>query len=210
MSELLKPPAVPAAILNFFASQPDFPAVAGDISEEFHQRAANLGANSANRWYWRQVFRNAFALTWRELARTPFRTALVVIGCYLGTYVLIDLYAFLRYYPLPALSIFNDQRHWGVNHLVNFIACLAMGGIGGWLLRGREWALTLIFALVSACLTLPGAWYLFFVLKATIPARFKVFFIVGLAVRPSAFALGSLWIRVHSRSFASKGASQHV
>ena len=46
MSELLKPPAVPVAILNFFASQPDFPAVAGDISEEFHQRAQKLGCES--------------------------------------------------------------------------------------------------------------------------------------------------------------------
>ena len=84
MSELLKPPAVPVAILNFFASQPDFPAVAGDISEEFHQRAQNSGANAAKRWYWREAFRNALALTWRELVRTPVRTTLIALGCFLA------------------------------------------------------------------------------------------------------------------------------
>src|SRR5439155_11624279 len=81
MPELLKPPAVATAILDFFASQPDFPAVSGDISEEFQQRAQSSGAKAANRWYWREAFRNAFALTWRELRRTPVRTTLVAIGC---------------------------------------------------------------------------------------------------------------------------------
>ena len=75
MSELLKPPAVPLAILNFFASQPDFPAVAGDISEEFHQRIQSAGPRAAKRWYWREAFRNAFALTWREMRRVRSRVA---------------------------------------------------------------------------------------------------------------------------------------
>jgi len=90
MSELMKPPAVPTAILNFFASQPDFPAVAGDISEEFHQRAQTDGAKSANGWYWREAFRNAFALTWRELRRTPVRTTLLALGCLLAVNVVVN------------------------------------------------------------------------------------------------------------------------
>ena len=204
MSDLLKPPAVPVAILNFFASQPDFPAVAGDISEEFHQRAQSSGADAAKRWFWREAFRNALALTWRELVRTPVRTTLIAVGCYLGTYVLIDLYAFLRYYPLPALQIFNGPRHWNANLLVNFIACLGMGWIGGSLVRGREWALAIIFTLVSACLVSPWAWYLFFVYKAELhPLHLREFLVTGIALRLSAFGLGCLWIRVHSRSFAA-------
>ena len=205
MSELLKLPALPVAILNFFASQPDFFAVAGDISEEFHQRAQSSGAKAAKRWYWREAFRNAFALTWRELVRTPVRTTLVVLGCFLAANLAIDLYAFLRYYPLPVLNIFNSEHHRTANLVVNSIAYFATGWIGGRLLRGREWALALTFALVSACLVLPGAWYLFFVLK--VPVRLWQFIIVGLALRLSAFWLGSLSIRVHSRSFAAMPAA---
>ena len=195
MSELLKPPSVPVAILNFFACQPDFPAVAGDISEEFHQRAQSSGANAAKRWYWREAFRNVLALTWRELVRTPVRTTLIALGCFLAGNLVIDLYAFIRYYPLPALDIFNDERHRNVNLALNFVAYLATGWIGGRLLRGREWALALTFTLVSACLVLPGMWYLFFVLKTNLPPSIREFVIVGNVLRIGAFWLGSLGIR---------------
>jgi hypothetical protein len=195
MSELLKPPAVPSAILNFFAGQPDFPAVAGDISEEFHQRAQTLGPQAAKRWYWHEAFRNALALTWRELMRTPVRTTLIAFGCFFGANLAIDLYVFLRYYPLPALSIFNDLRHRSLNYLVNFVAYAATGWIAGRLLRGREWALTLTFTLVSACLVLPGMWYLFFVQGARLPPSLRDFVIVGNVLRLGAFWLGSLGIR---------------
>jgi hypothetical protein len=203
MSELLKPPAVPAAVLNFFASQPDFPAVAGDISEEFHQRARSSGAKAAQRWYWREAFRNAFALTWRELVRTPFLTTLVVVGCFLAANLAIDLYAFLRYYPLPVLTIFNSEHHWTANLVVNSIAYFATGWIGGRLLRGREWALALTFTVIWAFLILPGVWGFFFVQRAGLPPSLRNFVIVGIVSRPSAFWLGCLWIRVHSRSFAA-------
>jgi hypothetical protein len=203
MSELLKPPAVPAAILNFFASQPDFSAVAGDISEEFHQRAQNSGAKAAKRWYWREASRNALALTWRELMQTPVRTALVVLGCFLAANVAIDLYAFIRYYHLPGLNIINSERHRAANLVLNLIAYFATGWIGGRLLRGREWALALMFTVFSALLNLLGAWNLFFVQRASLPPSWRNFVIVLIALRLSAFWLGGLWIRVHSRSFAA-------
>jgi hypothetical protein len=47
MPELLKAPAIPSEILSFFSNQPDFSAVIGDISEEFHQRTQNSGARAA-------------------------------------------------------------------------------------------------------------------------------------------------------------------
>ena len=195
MPELLKPPAVPSAILNFFASQPDFPAVAGDISEEFQQRARTSGAQAARRWYWREAFRNALALTWRELTRTPVRTTLIAFGCFLGANLVIDLYALLMYYPLPALDIFNAQRHRSLNYLVNFIAYLATGWVAGLLLRGREWAIALTFTLVSACLVLPGICWLFFIQKAGLPASLRDFVIVENVLRLGGFWLGSLGIR---------------
>jgi hypothetical protein len=199
MSELLKPPTVPVAIQNFFASQPDFFALAGDMSEEFQQRAQSLGANAAKRWYWHETLRNALALTWRELLRTPVRTTLVAVGCLLAVNAVIDLYAFLRYYPLSVLAILDDQRHRNVNLLLNFIACLAMGWIGGRMLRGREWALALTFTLITACTTLPGAWYLLRVLKVDLPVPWWEFMIVGTVLRQAGFWVGCLWIR-RSRS----------
>jgi hypothetical protein len=200
MSELLKPPAVPAAILNFFASQPDFPAVAGDVSEEFHQRTQNSGASAAKRWYWREAFRNALALTWRELARTPFQTTLVAFGCLLGvTAVLGLLYGFLRYYPFrfDALDILGRQSN--VLIALNSIACLEMGWIGARLLRGREWALALTFSLISVCLAVPGTWHLYSVGNVVLLPPLWEIIIVGSLLRLGAFWLGCLWIR-RSRS----------
>jgi len=202
MSELLKPPAVPAAILNFFASQPDFAAVAGDISEELHQRAQISGAKAAKCWYWREAFRNALALTWRELARTPLQTTLVACSCLLGVTVIVGLYSFLRYYPFPsdALDILARQRY--VLVALNSLACLVMGGIGGWLLRGREWALALTFTLVSLCLAIPWVWHLYSAGNVILPAPIWEIIILGNILRLGAFGLGTLWIRVirvHSR-----------
>jgi hypothetical protein len=205
MSELLKPPAVPSAILNFFASQPDFPAVAGDISEEFHQRIQSSGPRAAKRWYWREALRNAFALTWRELRRTPVRTTLLALGCLLAVNLIVDVYAILRYYPLPVIEIFNAPRHRSANYLVNFIASVAVGWTGGRLLRGREWALALTFTFITAITALPGAWYLLQMLKRNpLPASMWEFMIVGTILRQGAFWLGCLLVRyVNNRKHSS-------
>jgi len=128
MSQLLTPPAVPVAILNFFASQPDFPAVAGDISEEFQQRAQTSGPQAARRWYWHEAFRNASALTWRELMRTPVRTTLIAFGCFLAANLAIDLYAFLRYYPLPALDSGPATARPRVGDYANIHGCFSVLG----------------------------------------------------------------------------------
>jgi len=208
MPELLKPPAVPAAILNFFASQPDFPVVAGDISEEFHQRVQNSGANTARRWYWHEAFRNALALTWRELMRTPVRTSGMALGCFLAVNIVTVLYLVVRYYPLEFLQdpveLASDRGLMSVLVLLNFIASLTMGWFGGRLLPGREWALALTYTFVTACFTLPGVWYLLFVLKENPPAPVREAMIVGHALRQSTFWLGSLCIRyVNNRKHSS-------
>jgi hypothetical protein len=194
MSELLKPPAVPLAILNFFAAQPDFPALAGDISEEFHQRAQSSGADAAKRWYWREAFRNAFALTWRELMRTPLRTTLLAIGCLVVANLAIVLFTVtsIRYRFVAEDHLFDQSRRnvFLLLLLLNFIPPLALGWIGARLLAGREWALALTFTLVSACLALMGAGYVFFVLKQGLPISLRVLVSVGNALAPGFFLAG--------------------
>jgi len=197
MSELLKPPTVPSAILNFFASQPDFPAVAGDISEEFHQRIQSSGPQATKRWYWREAVRNALALTRRELRRTPVRTTLVAFGCFLAVNLATALYLETRYWfnlPNP-IEIVSNQNLIYVLILLNFTASVVMGWIGAKLLPGREWALALTYTLVTACLTLPGLWYLMFALEQDPPLRVAAAVIGGHAFRQSIFWLGCVLVR---------------
>lgn len=195
MPELLTPPAVPLAILNFFSNQPDFLALEGDICEEFHQRAQITGAKAANRWYLKEVLRNAWALTVRELFRSSALTTLVAFGCLQAVDFVIALYAFIRYYPLPPLEIFYAQRHRLESSTFIFITSLAIGWIGGRLLRGREWALALTFSFVFAFFFLYWAWHGL----STLPMSLTQWVIVESALRNSAFWLGTLWIRKSSR-----------
>jgi hypothetical protein len=195
MSELLKPPAFPSAILSFFASQPDFPAVAGDISEEFHQRSQSSGPRAAKRWYWREALRNAFALTWRELSRTPILTTIVAFVCFLAVN-LISIPLELRF-----------DRSTNVLILLNLASSFALGWIGAKLRPGQEWALALIYTVVTACITLLILWHIFFVfpLRDHLPGHFRGALIGGQVLRQVFFWLGCFLIRVHSRS---KGDSQ--
>jgi hypothetical protein len=195
MSELLKPPAVPTAILSFFASQPDFPAVAGDISEEFHQRVQNSGANSAKRWYWHEALRNAWALTLRELSRTPVRTTLMAFGCFLAVNIVENL--------LWRLGLMHGPRPWGVL-TIQLTTLLVMGLAGGKLLSGREWALALTFTVLSACWDALGMYH-------SVPSAWALVTVsLWIVLHQGAFWLGCLWIRVHSRSFAATSITASI
>ena len=198
MSELLKPPAIPSAILNFFSTQPDFPAVAGDMAEEFQQRAQSLGARAAKLWYWRESLRNAWALTARELYRTPVRTMVIALGGFIAVSMATGLYVFISFYPLSVrnfLGGYFDPMELVLNPirrdfalLLQFIASFAAGWIGGKLLPGREWALALMFALILACTGLLA-------LRIVLPTPMWEFMIAASALRLSGFWAGSLWIR---------------
>ncbi len=194
MSELLKPPAIPVAILNFFASQPDFPAVAGDISEEFHQRAQNSGANAARRWYWREAFRNAVALTLRELSRTPVRTTLMALSCFFAVSIVTNIE--LNY--LWRLGLMYGPRPWRVL-TIQLLTLLATGLAGGKVLPGREWALALAFTSICLAVGLRDS----LVSRVHFSAPQLEFVIVGNVLCLGAFWLGCLWIR-RSRSRSPK------
>jgi hypothetical protein len=192
MSELLKPPTVPVAILNFFACQPDFPAVAGDISEEFHQRAQKSGAKAAKRWYWREAFRNAWALTAREFLRTPLRTTLVALSCFLAVSLIAGW--FTRH------GLVSGRSPWDV-FATQLLFLLAAGSTGGKLLPRREWALALTFTALSICIA-GGLRLVFPVPTIHFSAAQFAAVVVGSGLRQGAFWLGCLRIRIHPRSFA--------
>jgi hypothetical protein len=207
MSELLKPPLIPSAILNFFSGQTDFPAVAGDMDEEFQQRAKRMGSARAQLWYWRESFRNACALTVREIYRSPLRTAAIAFGCFLAVNILTGLYVFISFYPRSLALFRSGLEYWDPMELVlnpsrrdlalllQFIAPFAMGWIGAKLVPGREWALTLLFTFVSASIALFGAWQLLVALRIVPPRPLLEFMIAVAALRLSGFWLGSLWVR---------------
>ena len=198
---------MPSAILNFFSNQPDFQAVAGDMAEEFQLRARNLGAKAADRWYWRETFRNAWALTLREIYRTPIRTILLAFACLVAVNLLSGLYFFISFYPRsvgmflshfqyvdPMEFVRNESRR-DLALLLQFIAPFAMGWTGGRILAGREWALALMFTFVSACAGLIPAWYLFVALRIVLSTPLTELMIATAALRLIGFWLGTLWIR---------------
>ena len=217
MSELLKPPVIPSAILNFFSCQPDFPAVAGDMDEEFQQHVQRMGAARAKLWYWRESFRNACALTVREMYRSPARTVAIAFGGFLAVNIVSGLYVFIGFYPRsvdffrggleywdPMEFVLNPSRR-DLALLLQFIAPLAMGWIGGRLLPGREWAVTLMFSFVSASFALFAAWHLLVALRIILPTPLLEFMIAAAALRLSGFWLGSLWIRQSRNDKALSG-----
>jgi len=180
-------------MLTFFASHPDFHAVAGDITEEFHQRVQSSGERAAQRWFRREAFRNALALTWREMRRKPILTVIVAFGCFCSVNLL----------SLP-LELFNPR--FTVLILLNLAASIAMGWIGAKLLTGQEWALALIYTLVTAFITLPILWHIFLVfpLRDHLPVHFRAALIDGQALRQVFFWLGCLWVRyVNNRKHSS-------
>jgi hypothetical protein len=197
MSELLKPPAVPAAILNFFASQPDFPALAGDMSEEFQQRAQGSGAKAAKRWFWREAFRNALALTWRELMRSPVRTTLMAIGCLLAVNAFTGVYLAIRWYFFreTPVDLLYRENPWSTLLLLNLIPPIAAGWTGGRLLRGREWGLALMFTVISMCINATALGYVLSVGEGHYFKPFEGLMIVLNLSRQGSFWLGALWAR---------------
>jgi hypothetical protein len=136
------------AISNFFSSDPDLGAMIGDMTEEFHERVERFGARAAKLWCWKDAFRNAGALTMREFMRTPIRTIVIAFGCVLAVNALTITYAL---YALPRTLLNPRAQQWWILLLLQFVTPLALGWVGGKLVRGREWALALTYTAVSIC-----------------------------------------------------------
>jgi hypothetical protein len=199
MSELLKSPAVPTAILQFFSNHPNFSALAGDLDEEFQQRAQRSGGAAAKRWYWGEVLRNAALLTASEIRRTPLQSIAVALGCLIAVNIATGIYLAVQYHPFRPLQwdpmeLVLSPKHRDGFLWVQFVAAVLIGRMGARLLPGREWALALVFTLISLCGILTAAGFIVFE-HAHMPPAMRQFTLAGLAVRIGAFWLGSLWIR---------------
>ena len=66
MTHSITPPKLATLMLSFFASEPDFPQIEGDLGEEFHNCLLASGPQVARRSYWREALRNMWALAKRS------------------------------------------------------------------------------------------------------------------------------------------------
>src|SRR2546426_2302648 len=82
MLEPLRPPKGASVLLNLFASEPDFPQVEGDLSEEFQQLALQSGPSAARQWYWREALRNVLAFVTRRESINALGTGLLSLAIF--------------------------------------------------------------------------------------------------------------------------------
>ena len=194
MPEFSKPPRAPLAILSFFANQPDFPAVAGDLSEEYQQRVRASGAAAAKRWYWRETFRNAWALTLREVARTPVLTAAMALACILA----VNLVSVLYFVLIPGLrghgALWLTPAQWALVLLLQLIGAFVVGRAGGSLLHGRECALALTYTAVSLLQAAAGL-IAIRRLELHLPAALEELALLAYILRLAGFWLATLSLR---------------
>jgi hypothetical protein len=204
MSERVKPPAIAAAILNFFSSQRDFAAIAGDLQEEFLLRLQRSGGRAATVWYWREILRNSLILTVREVWETPFRTLFTSIAGMVAVAAVIGVYLTTRYSfkfwsgDVMMLMRPGDRE---LFLLVELLAPLAIGWIAARLLPRREWALAVTFTVISVPpsvlvgLAPSLAWCYVIWAHIVIPKPLLEFMVLNLVVRLAGFTLGCLVVR---------------
>jgi len=203
MSET-EPPAIATGILCFFASQPDFPALMGDLKEEFHQRAQISGIKAATRWFWRETFRTGWALTVGEALRTPILTTLTAVICFIAIGASTALYAYLSQWNL--VDLVYGRQAFPVLVVLNVIPSLAVGWTGGRLLQGREWALALTFILISFCMAVFGTLYLLSAVRSDLDWLMTLLMSIHL-LRLGCFCLGCLYVRGWSAASSSRSVS---
>jgi hypothetical protein len=155
--EYLGPPRGAMKLLTFFAGEPDFDTVMGDLSEEFQQRASAFGQAAAKRWYWRETIRNAEAFARRELLRTPVTVLVITVFVFVALYLVgffgNRLLVSVRWASIP-------PRFWpwyqvGVEEfLFPTSIIIVAGALTSHFLKRRELSLIVAFATVLTCVDL--------------------------------------------------------
>src|SRR6516165_2039235 len=108
MSDEPAPPAMALAVLRCFSHEANYPAILGDLSEEFCQRIERSGIVAARLWYARDAVRTIWSLTWRDISRTPLRLIAFGVGCVVAMNAVTVGYA-LSSVPRPFLMLTSSQ-----------------------------------------------------------------------------------------------------
>ena len=102
MPETAAPPKWILVLLWPFKGEPCYPQIEGDLEEEFHQRVSDYGMAAARTWYYREVCRNTWSLTWRW---ATLQAIILPALC-----LLFLLYALELYHPLVGAAL--KQLKW--------------------------------------------------------------------------------------------------
>lgn len=186
MTNSITPPKFATLLLSLFASEPDFPQIEGDLSEEFHNCLLASGPDVARRSYRREAFRNMWALakrssTMRVLAVAALSICISVfsVGPFSHWLNTLDLGGSAFALTLLLLYLFNTT------------IALVLGILMSLFLRGCERMLRLAFT---------GFYLLYFICGYVIimwPLVLNRYFtlnIINLSLELSAFWMGSVWI----------------
>lgn len=187
MTDSITPPRLATFLLRLFASEPDFPQIEGDLSEEFHQLLSKYGPNIARRSYWREAFRNIWALAKRS------STIEVISAAALSVFVSVfSVEPFSRALGLLDLTGSTTALTLLLLYLFNGIIAMALGVLMSRLLRCRERLLQLAVT----------GLYLLYIMCGYIMMgppmvlnRYFVFNLVNWTLVLSAFWTASEWIK---------------
>jgi len=195
MPEIAAAPIWILLLLWPFQGEPCYPQIEGDLNEEFYGQALEHGIPAARRWYYREICRNLWALTWR------WTTILVIV-----LPVLCDELNKSLLMPLTGSMIrllcgpFFPSISWIVfGLLVNLtFVGLFLGVICSEALRGHERLLRIAFAAYSLGIaTLIMLSYEYFQGSITIG---RVWLLCLRSIwMPVCFSIGSIWVERHHR-----------
>lgn len=152
--EYVRPPRGAMNLLAFFANDPDFDTVLGDLSEEFQQQVTAFGQATARRWYWRETLRNTRVFAHRELRRTPLvvlATTVFILGSvWLAELAGIRLLENVQWAWVP-------PRFWGSYRegavlLFATLTWFGAGALAACFLKAREISAIVAFAGLLICL----------------------------------------------------------
>lgn len=185
MTNYSSPPKLATLLLSLFASEPDFPQIEGDLSEEFHNHLLASGPNVARRAYWREAFRNMWAL-----AKRP---STIQIAAAAGLSVCVSIFSvgpFSRWLNTFDLGGSAFAITLLLLYLFNAMVALVLGISTSRFLRGRERLLRLGFTTF---------YLLYFICGYVItgPLILNMYFtlnVINWSFVVSAFWMGSMWV----------------
>lgn len=185
MTDSIKPPKLATLMLRLFASEPDFPQIVGDLSEEFHNHLLTSGPDAARRSYWREAIRNLWVLA----KRLSTIRVLAVAGLSFGIWI-FSLWPFTQWLnnrPEGYNSLFG---HLLTLYLYVGTISLALGVLMSLFLRGRERMLRLAFT---------GFYLLFLICLQVISpipvfGKYYIYNVINWSLTLGAFWMGSWWI----------------